>query len=334
MPDPQDPQIPTPGFAQIPKLEPKKQVNAEQREELQKELEQFLRALFEVLLKNHPHPAPSLTDEEKLKIVSLVANYLLENRMLDKPGMRLQDHLDFFKENNPQLLKNFFNIAAMGLVVGQTLMQKLDQQLDNRLDDLSKRLENFINEKAQTLNMQPDELKQLPQQMNKLLQDFFVNQMTPQDHQDMQQILQLEPINEQLENFNLPKLQPRPQPDQKPENEPAFVDNYVNLYGLVNSALTGSLQATIYINLGNGLGFPDLNPYSESSEANIDSLYKHTIRPAGETQGLHATLTGEVQGLHPALSSNILQGGQMEDLNKLTHDVQSQMNHLPSLTPR
>lgn len=254
----------------------------------------LVKVLMEAVLKVNPElkQNKSLADD--------IVNTLATKLKLSDKSMTTKQLLE------PDFLKGL----SLSMMTSAELSKKggLKDELDNILKPLlenkafRKDLEKLLDPKSSVKNF-GQELKKLidkhcPGQDAKLKEQLaaFSNKLMKELHKN---------------NKDAFKEEPQPEPD----------DAYTNLFGIINSAVSGGHAVPVPQYIGNGLGFNDWNAYDGS--ANIDSLNSTKDTQFGDPQSLNAATLQN----YAAIDDNLM--GSLPDLAE-TAGLRTHLS--PSLT--
>lgn len=221
------------------------------------QLERYLTAMIEKIIdKIHDKkPELQLTSDDKKNLAKTVTQMMLQ----DKNRTELSREA---VEMNPK----FLHKLTMAIVMTATVKLEKNENLFNKLSELfqSKDIKDENDLQKKLTPQELKELKQLQEELRELNKELFA----------------------ELKSLNL--IQPKPDPSgnkREKELEETF-DSNTNLIGLVNTHVTGGLEAVVQVLLGNLFGVTNQNPNYEESESQL-ALQDKVSDPAGEILGLN-----------------------------------------------
>lgn len=210
---------------------------------------------------------------ELVKTLSLVLK-----QKLDKKGGQL-----FMNDMTPEFMKSLNH----NLVKGTQLFDKLNKVLQKHgLLDKNGQLD-----VQKLMNLAPNQKKELKDDLKNSLQQFLKNdlKLTPEPGKK-----NADELAEQMTNGLGNQADP-----------------YVNLLGLLNSRVSGSIPAVVQCFLGNGLNIDDVNP--DHGMAQIDQFERAATgnAPDAGSELVDAFMQGlQQQNLAPSTSPRPSHGGQ------------------------
>lgn len=138
-------------------------------------------------------------------------------------------------------------------------LEELLGELDNMGDISPEMINNIKNNLLKKLRQRMN--KKMFKKLEKFLNEYFKHRMSGSLRDNLRKM-----INEI--RTNLDRLKKGNKADNK--ISPVPEDIYINLFGLLNSYITGSISIPLISFIGNGLGFNDWNP--NHGYANIDKI--------------------------------------------------------------
>lgn len=231
-------------------------------DDLEKVVDKFLALLF--------RDQPDLIPQNQNRMEEIKYNMV---RMLQNVSQ------DGFK---PELLadKGFLKELTVAFVAVLTL-DKMSLNKENSLDEKLKIFLKKIGLDTKDLDLNdPASVAKFKNELK-----LKMEKMSPTDKAELKQLLQptFAAIAKDLEKAKLL----RPEPGKKPEDEMTkAMDSMENLFGIVCSAITGSLASVIPVCFGNAQGIVDYNP--NQGTAQIDRINDPNDSQQGDSLGLNA----------------------------------------------
>ncbi|HTM63110.1 MAG TPA: hypothetical protein VL360_01260 [Gammaproteobacteria bacterium] len=203
-------------------------------------------------------------------------------------------------------------IISQAVMQGSEEQKKLIEELTNVLNDLKtsktyqselraaiqeqeallNEINDILNELTEIMSMNPEALDKIQQKLKKKLQKhlhkkllkrleaIIALRLNPNNKEALRDLLR-KLINEIKANIESLKKNKHADKTLRPIKD----DIYVNLFGLLNSYITGSIAVPLMTYIGNGLGFNDWNPYH--GYANIDKINEINFM-FGDSLGMEA----------------------------------------------
>lgn len=271
------------------------------------QLEKYLTSLTNKLLENNPalKAQPDLID----KIVADTTQLIRYKEQKSKSVVTMKEllHPDFINHISTTIISQaVINGSAEKRKFIAELMEVINQlragnayhnELRSALQEqeaLLNDINDIMNELSELMTLSPEVLDKLQQKLRKNLQKRLNKQllkklekilsvlMNPKNKESLRDALR-RLINEIRANIETLKKNGSKTLDKT--QRPVPEDIYINLFGLLNSYIAGSIAVPLTQYLGNGLGFTDWNPYH--GYANIDKINELNFM-FGDSLGMEA----------------------------------------------
>ncbi len=268
-------------------------------------LEKYLRSLTNKLLENNA----SLKDQPGLidKVVSDTTSIIRYKEAKSKTVVTMKELL------NPDFINQISTtIIAQAVIQGSEEERKFMAELMEAINQLRagnayhnefrsalqeqeallNDINDIMNELSELMTLSPEVLDKLQQKLRKNLQKKLNKQLlkklekilnlklNPKNKESLRDLLR-RLVNEIRANIESLKKNKTLDKTMRPVSE----DVYMNLFGLLNSYIAGSIAVPLTQYIGNGLGFNDWNPYH--GYANIDKINELNFM-FGDSLGMEA----------------------------------------------
>lgn len=242
------------------------------------------------------HKLNHIDDDIGANELRKVIEALIEQVLSEKPQLKLDpkqkkalvDNMLKVLSPNPEKTFKREDILQPEFAKKLTLCVMAAITLDNN-NHLKDAIKNIFDAKKLDLNkimgMKPKEFK-----------DFMEKNFTPQELKALQDALKnsTDKLFKDMEkNFN---IRPEPQASKKLSD-----DLYTNLFGLLNSAVEGTMAVPVTCYVGNGLGFNDWNPYNGDAPIDMQNSVKDTA--FGDALGLNAITLEHYKAIPDTITS-------------------------------
>jgi len=249
------------------------------------ELTHYLTILIEKLIKKIQDKRPDLKLSPELpkELAQNVAKLMLKNGEFSRKSV-IDEDPEFIHKLTIALVRT----ATFGkhANLAESLKKLFDDKGVKNEDDLKKKLS-------------PTELKKLEDLKLKMQQELLNNL-------------------QELKSIKRPAPAPSPKPQTKKEEE----DKMINLYGLLNSYMDGSIPVPPPTDWGNARAFNNVNPNFATSFANISEKDKPDQR------------LGDSSGLLKSAHENYAAFGGANMIEEVKDKYRHDMSMMPSLHPR
>jgi|GEM_PF-4071901 hypothetical protein len=249
--------------------------------------------------------SPRLYDEEMLEVVNKFLNLLEKkhpelkpdiNRNREELAQQMVLILSSQKNLNKRTLSDndFLKQLTLSFVTAISINKMEANPENNPL----KKIEDILKSKGIDLNdpkLNPLDPRFDPKELEKKLD--ALNKLTPEDKKAIRTELKnfVTQLAKDLEKAGLILPKPTPggkKPDIEEEMTKGF-DPLINLLGIISSRQTGGLAVVVQCAMGNGLGFPDQNPYHGTAQIDRpNDINDNTL--GGDYMGLNASAIGNM----------------------------------------
>lgn len=246
-------------------------------------------------------PNTPLNDEQLKKAVERLVDVLTKGQKDVSPELKKSIVDGVFKTLKRQPEKH----RTRGAFADNAFVKKLSLCIaaafqKNNANDLVKALDKFFKDKGLDLKQL---LKLSPKEFKKTISE----KLKPQDINELKNILKLfaDKLAKDMEKF---KLKPTPKATESLKD-----DLYVNLFGLLNSAVAGGHAVPIHQFIGNGLGLADWNPNDGTAPIDWQNSLKDCL--LGDPNSLNAATRQNYIRLDDSLAAEYQQVLRDEGLN-------------------
>ncbi len=237
-------------------------------QQLERVLDKVLEKLAEL------NPDLQLGEAERKKLAKDMAEHMTKGREIKRAEL-----------DDPSFINKLFVASTIAVTLHKAdTMQDLGNLLKNKLSPADQLKLKFKDE------LSPAERKDLVLKLEKIMKN-----LTPEEKKQFE--LKGEQLAASLDkNLRNSKLG-APKPSPKGKKSMLEDDVMMNLLGMINHHVTGSIPVVVQYCMGNGRGFPDVNPFHGLSQ--LDQISKKSSE--------------DNYGMGAAASANYASGGSLFD---------------------